>query len=97
MVEDKKHYHSHGTGRTDEYTSRRNRKCVTHGYVHQYNKYTGGFDLSDMNLLLSRKENHKVEFKGLLSSIWSHLNALLVYERNTSSRPLVYQKFLECC
>ena len=42
------------------------------------------------------KENHTEEFNGLFPSIWSHLaHAFLVYVCNTSSHPLIYQKFLE--
>ena len=42
VFEDKKHViilSTDGPGRTGEYTSKRNRKCVTPGCVQQYNKW----------------------------------------------------------
>ena len=100
VLEGKKHViilSTHGTGRTGEYTSKRNRKRVTPGYVHQYNKYMGGVDLSDMRIYCFQDERRTIQWNikvfFLLFGQTLH-NSFLVYQCNTSS-PMVYRKFLE--
>ena len=97
--EDKKHViilSTHGTGRTGEYTSKRNRKRVTPGCVHQYNKYIGGDDLSDMRIYCFQEERRTIWWKVFFLLFGrTLLNSFLVYQRNTSSFTMLYWKFLE--
>ena len=99
--EDKKHViilSTHGTGRTGEYTSKRNRKRVTPGCVHQYNKYMGGVDLSDMRIYCFQDERRTIRWNIKVFFLLfgrTLLNSFLVYQRNSSSSPMVYRKFLE--
>ena len=63
--EDKKHViilSTRGTGRTGEYTPKRNRKRVTPGCVHQYNKYMGAVDLSDMRIYCFQDERRTIRW-----------------------------------
>ena len=99
--EDKKHViilSTHGTGRTGEYTSKRNRKRVTPGCVHQYNKYMGGVELSDMRIYCFQDERRTIRWNIKVFFLLfgrTLLNSFLVYQRNSSSSPMVYRKFLE--
>ena len=92
--EDKKHViilSTHGTGRTGEYTSKRNRKRVTPGCVHQYNKYMGGVDLSDMRIYCFQDERRTIRWNIKVSFLLfgrTLLNSFLVYQRNSSSSPM---------
>ena len=99
VFEDKKHViilSTHGTRQTGEYTSKRNKKRVTPGCVHQYNKYMSGVDLSDMRIYCLQDErrtirwNIKVVFLLFGQTL---LYSFLLYQRNTSSSPMVYRKF----
>ena len=92
VFEDKKHViilSTHGTGRTGEYTSRRNRKRITPGCVNQYNKYMGGVDCFQDE---RRTIRWNIEVFFLLFGR-TLLNAFLVYQRNTSSSPMVIESF----
>ena len=102
--EDKKHViilSTHGTGRTGEYTSKRNRKRVTPECVHQYNKYMGGVDLSDMRIYCFQDERRTIRWNIKVFFLLfgrTLLNSFIVYQRNSSSSPMVYRKFLgESC
>ena len=94
--EDKKHViilSTHGTGRTGEYTSKRNRKRVTPGCVHQYNKYMCGVDLSDMRIYCFQDERRTIRWNIKVFFLLvgrTLLNSFLVYQRNSSSSPMVY-------
>ena len=65
--------------------------------IHQYNKYMGGVDLSDMRIYCFQDERRNIWWNVKVFFLLfgrTLLNAFLVYQCNTSS-PMVYRKFLE--